>query len=200
MHHAVFRIPKSSPLLIEKDIQLRIFHTCHNEGGTGGLGNAAANDQSPSSPLKLKSPTHVITMVNFSFHTGFMPSGLIRVRAHDLDLLKRDVDNGRFPADFSIDLMVSETVSLEEANSNSAIDKLYKSISYHKLLDKSLTKCLARLISYHIVRIDESLMRLLEDLGTSRVAGIFIYFFNIEAKCMVLTLIYYISMYSSSKN
>ncbi|KAJ3039265.1 hypothetical protein HDV00_012353, partial [Rhizophlyctis rosea] len=83
---ATFRIPQTPNLLLEKDIQLRIFHC----------------------PNPVHAPSQVITMISFSFHTGFMPAGLIRVAPRDLEFARRDVEEGRFPGGFCVDLVVGE--------------------------------------------------------------------------------------------
>ncbi|KAJ3197973.1 hypothetical protein HDU67_003611, partial [Dinochytrium kinnereticum] len=143
-HHILFKSPSTRSLLLEKDIQLRIFH-CPDP--------AAPNSQ-------------VITMVNFTFHTGFMPSGLIRVAPKDLELSRKDVEEGRFPREFSLDLIVSET----EVEGSQQPDKGGpKPVTYTKFLDRGISKCLARLISYHSVKVDEVLMRSLEELGSTRI-------------------------------
>ncbi|KAJ3307681.1 hypothetical protein HDU76_004444, partial [Blyttiomyces sp. JEL0837] len=148
-HHAIFRIPKTKPLILEKDIQLRIFHC----------------------PDPVNNPNQVVTMINFSFHTGFMPSGLIRVKAQDLELARRDVDEGRFDKGFSVDLVFSEIVGGGGGGGGGAGDANgdLKPISYSKFLDRGLTRCLARLISYHVVKVDEGFMRSLEELGSTRI-------------------------------
>ncbi|KAJ3138226.1 hypothetical protein HK100_012770 [Physocladia obscura] len=130
-------------LVVERDIQIRIFHCADPDNG-------------------LSNTTQVITMVNFSFHTGFMPAGFIRVAARDLDLSRRDVEDGRFSAGFSVDLVFDEAEAVQSPG------KEDKTVNYTKLLDKSVNKCLARLISYHIVKVDEELMRGLENMGISR--------------------------------
>ncbi|KAJ3414886.1 hypothetical protein HDV05_005950 [Chytridiales sp. JEL 0842] len=127
-------------LVIEKDIQVRIFHSLAPAGEVGG---------------------QVVTMVNFSFHTGFMPPGLIRVRHQDLDLWKRDLEEGRFPGGFSLDLVLAEV-------GGGVVDE-EKGISYVKYLDKSLGRCLARLVGCHMVKVDEASLRSLEACGVMKV-------------------------------
>ncbi|KAJ1550188.1 hypothetical protein HK405_001200, partial [Cladochytrium tenue] len=140
-----FRIPRAvAPLLLEKDIQLRIFHR----------------------PSIDESQTQVVTMINFSFHAGFMPSGLIRVAPGDLELARRDVDEGRFHEDLSVDLVFTEVVS--QADLDAGIDRGFKPVSYAKFLDTALSRCLARLVSYHAVKVDDESMRTLEGMGISR--------------------------------
>ncbi|KAJ3202396.1 Tensin-3 [Entophlyctis luteolus] len=130
-------------LILDRDIQIRIFHCAD-----------------PDEPTQNIASQQVVTMVNFSFNTGFMPAGLIRVCARDLDLNRSDVDDGRFVAGFSLDF------SFEEALQRVAVGKDDK--GYSKFLDRSLNKCLARLISYHVVKVDENLMKGLEKMGISR--------------------------------
>ncbi|KAJ3104502.1 hypothetical protein HDU97_009115 [Phlyctochytrium planicorne] len=147
--HIIFKSPTTSAVFLEKDIQLRIFH-CPD----------------PSNPN-----SQVITMVNFTFHTGFMPSGLIRVAPKDLELSRKDVEEGRFPREFSLDMILSETVSKVEQENPAEISQ--KPINYSKFLDRGITRCLARLISYHSVKVDEQLMRSLEELGSTRIMACF---------------------------
>ncbi|KAI9328061.1 hypothetical protein BDR26DRAFT_874523 [Obelidium mucronatum] len=132
-------------LLLDRDIQLRIFHCADADDG-------------------VSEATQVVTMVNFSFHTGFMPAGFIRVAARDLDLSRRDVEEGRFGAGFSMDLVFDESTGIKYT----AKGEEEKAISYTKNLDKNQNKCLARLISYHIVKVDERMMKGLEGMGISR--------------------------------
>ncbi|ORY46833.1 actin-binding FH2 [Rhizoclosmatium globosum] len=128
-----------SGLVLERDVQIRIFHCADVDDGV--------------SP-----PTQVITMVNFSFHTGFMPPGFIRVAARDLDLSRRDVEEGRFGAGFSMDLVFDEAAVADEG----------KVVGYTKSLDKNINKCLPRLISYHVVKVDERMLKGLEGMGIDR--------------------------------
>ncbi|KAJ3061213.1 hypothetical protein HK102_009192, partial [Quaeritorhiza haematococci] len=162
---AVFRIPSDHPLTLEKDIQVRIFHC----------------------PDPMRNPSQVITMINFSFHTGFMPSGLIRVAAQDLELARRDVDEGRFPSlspssssnnnangaagDFCVDFVFTEVVPAQDPKT--AAEMGLRPISYRKWMDRNLLKCLAKCISYHHVKVDEGLMRQLEEMGVSRLLAAF---------------------------
>ncbi|KAJ3118312.1 hypothetical protein HDU96_002469 [Phlyctochytrium bullatum] len=148
-HHVLFKSPTGRPVYLEKDIQLRIFH-CPDPG-------------TPNS--------QVVTMVNFTFHTGFMPSGLIRVAPKDLELARKDVEEGRFPREFTLDLIVSET----GGKGGSPVEEgaPVKPITYTKFLDRGITRCLARLISYHSVKVDEVLMRSLEELGSTRIMACF---------------------------
>ncbi|KAJ3050357.1 hypothetical protein HK097_008679, partial [Rhizophlyctis rosea] len=144
-HGARFIIPPTQNLFLEKDIQLRVFH----------CPNAAHN------------PSQVITMISFSFHTGFMPSGLIRVAPRDLEFARRDVEDGRFPANFSVDLVFSDGWA-EVAPGMGG-----REVSYSKFLDMSFTRCLSRLVGYHYVRADEALIRVLEGYGSAKVLACF---------------------------
>ncbi|KAI8618638.1 hypothetical protein BC830DRAFT_1166006 [Chytriomyces sp. MP71] len=131
-------------LVLDRDIQIRIFHCADPDDGT-------------------TEATTVVTMVNFSFHTGFMPAGFIRVAARDLDLSRRDVEDGRFGAGFSVDLVFEETQGVLRN-----MKEEDKPVNYARCLDKTVSKCLARLISYHLVKVDERLMKGLEGMGISR--------------------------------
>ncbi|KAJ3252427.1 hypothetical protein HDU77_005132 [Chytriomyces hyalinus] len=130
-------------LLLDRDVQIRIFHCADPDDG-------------------VSEASQVVTMVNFSFHTGFMPAGFIRVAARDLDLSRRDVEDGRFGAGFSMDLV------FDEVQGAMRMKEEEKPVSYARCLDKSVSKCLARLISYHVVKVDERLMKGLEGMGISR--------------------------------
>ncbi|KAJ3066651.1 hypothetical protein HDU98_010064 [Podochytrium sp. JEL0797] len=130
-------------LLLDRDVQLRIFHCADIDDG-------------------VQEASQVVTMVNFSFHTGFMPAGFIRVAARDLDLSRQDVEDGRFGAGFSMDLVFDESGPVGAGGGD------VKVISYEKSLDKNPNKCLARLISYHLVKVDERMLRGLEGMGISR--------------------------------
>lgn len=131
----IFRIlstSSSDPLILSTDIQIRLFHC----------------------PDPFNNPTQVITMVNFSFHTGFMSSGLIRVAAKDLDLSRRDVEEGKFMEGFGMDLIFSDFKGEEQE-----LD--LRPLNYSKYLDRSMSKCLLRLVNHHVVKIDESVAQVL---------------------------------------
>eukprot|EP00842_Homolaphlyctis_polyrhiza_P006494 jgi/Hompol1/6846/HPOL_001315-RA len=151
----IFRIPAQDPLLLEKDIQLRIFHT-------------------PVDPVTGEPASNaIITMFSFSFNSGFMPtSGIIRVALDDLEIARRDLIEQRFPSDFTIDVVISEGVSKEqeaEFEANGTASKI--KLSYTRSLETSLLKCMSRLVCYHLVRINEAHMRTLEAKGINRVVG-----------------------------
>ncbi|TPX46130.1 hypothetical protein SeMB42_g00757 [Synchytrium endobioticum] len=136
-YHIIFDISRRLPLVLEKDTAIRIFHW--------------------SDPAR--NPSQLTTVAGFSFHTGFMPNGLIRVSINDLELAKRDVDEGRFSPSFSIDLVFTD------------MGDAYKPISYVDHLDKRLSKCLVRLVKYHHVQVDEGLLKSLEKLGSTRIVA-----------------------------
>ncbi|KAJ3289123.1 hypothetical protein HK104_007721, partial [Borealophlyctis nickersoniae] len=150
-HHAVFRIPPDRALTLEKDIQIRVFHC----------------------PDPINNPTQVTTMISFSFHTGFIPGGLIRVASRDLEFARRDIDEGRFPPDFTVDFIFSDNDWAEEGYHRGRSQHQGAEIVYAKFLDKGLTRCLSRLVSYHYVRVDDGMMRSLEDMGCSKVLACF---------------------------
>lgn len=137
-------------LTLEKDTQIRIFHT------------SVTKDFMQTS-----------TILNFTFNTCFMGAGLIRLTPADMELPLRDSktinsdphshgsSSSRFHPEFSMDLILSE---VKDGNNM---------ISYALLLDKSWTKCLAKLSQYHFVKADEKLMKNLEDLGYKKIIARF---------------------------
>ncbi|KAJ3123033.1 hypothetical protein HK098_002253 [Nowakowskiella sp. JEL0407] len=141
-HNVIFRIPTSHNLCLEKDIQLRIFHIPDMNNG----------------------PIHVITMISFSFHTGFMPSGLVRVALSDLEITKKDLIERKFHDEFSLDFIFSEK---EHRDADKDV------VSYVKYLDKGLTRCLARLIGYHGVSVNSELLKSLEEVGCHKILACF---------------------------
>ncbi|TPX32548.1 hypothetical protein SmJEL517_g04398 [Synchytrium microbalum] len=142
-YHIIFHITRKLPLVLEKDIAVRIFHW--------------------SDPIR--NPSQLTTMAGFSFHTGFMPNGLIRVAMQDLELAKRDIDEGRFSTDFSMDLIFSD-LSDGDISSSEA-----RPVTYVDHLDRRLSKCLVRLVKYHHVKVDEGLLKSLEKLGSTRIVA-----------------------------
>ncbi|KAI8912402.1 hypothetical protein BC831DRAFT_517331 [Entophlyctis helioformis] len=162
----IFRIPHTAPLFLEKDVQLRIFHT-PAASASSASSSLAGPGQHPSASRQ------IATMLSFSFHSGFMPSsGIIRVAVSDLDVSKRDLDDGRFPADFTLDVVISEGLSKAQELELEASDPAgsYK-LSYTRSMDSSLLKCLSRLVCYHSVRINEASMRGIEAKGINRVVA-----------------------------
>ena len=105
-------------------------------------------------------PEHVLFSIS-----GFMPNGLIRISANDLELGKRDIEEGRIAPDFSMDLIFTD-ISDEES-----VGEAVKPISYVDHLDRRLSKCLVRLVKYHHVKVDEGLLKSLEKLGSTRIVG-----------------------------
>ncbi|KAJ1548028.1 hypothetical protein HK096_006823 [Nowakowskiella sp. JEL0078] len=143
----IFRIPTSRTLALEKDIQIRIFHIPETRGRSQQL--------------------HVMTIANFSFHTGFMPAGLVRVAMPDLEVSKKDVEDYRFVEGFSLDFIFSDVVSQTDLENGD--EKGCTAVSYAKFLDKGVFRCLARLVGYHLVDAKPELLRLLEENGYPRI-------------------------------
>nr|KAJ3413846.1 hypothetical protein HK105_001955 [Polyrhizophydium stewartii] len=169
----IFRIPSTEPLFLEKDIQLRIFHTPAGANDAAAFSQSQLQSQSQSS---LQQQRPVVTMVSFSFNSGFMPSrGIIRVAVSDLDIARRDTEERRFPKDFTMDVVISESVSQQQ---ETLLEKSRTAgqlrLSYARSLDTSLLRCLSRLVCYHLVRINESHMRTLESRGINRVLACYV--------------------------
>jgi len=148
-YNCIFKLPKfpaSKRLILEKDIYIRIYH-CPDP-----IGNPSSN----------------VTMLTFSFHTGFMASGLIRVSNHDLEFPVRDLDGSggnRFSPDFSMDLIFTE-IPLEDPST-----PLFDPLTYNQFLDKRLAKCLGKLTQYHCVRPDPFALSALEGLHCKKMLG-----------------------------
>ncbi|KAJ3396825.1 hypothetical protein HDU92_001659 [Lobulomyces angularis] len=123
------------PLPITSDVQIRVLHC-------------------------LPKSNQTMTMVGFSFHTGFMSSGLIRVSPRDLDINKRDIDDGKFDEGLRLDMIFTDFKADEGLG--------LRNHSYQKHLDKSLSKCLVRLINHHTVRIDQRDVQYLLTTGCSK--------------------------------
>lgn len=119
------------PLRVKRDVQIRFFRH-----------------------IRTKKENQILTIASFTFHTGFIPSGLIRVSLSDLEISKRD-GAGKFPQDFSVDLQIDPPPS----SSNEQI------ISYSRALNSSMLKCCKTLASYHSVRADSSYISQLEQKG-----------------------------------
>jgi hypothetical protein len=139
----IFRIPEEQSLDIDRDIQVRIFH---------------APDTSTKS--------RVTTMVNFSFHTGFMPGGVIRVAKDDLEILKRDLNENRFTPNFSVDLVFTNAVTYNDIRAGKI-----RPLTYQKLLSHDFGKGLSKLVRNIINRPDEGLYRTLVEVGCNRWLG-----------------------------
>ncbi|KAK5667876.1 hypothetical protein QVD99_004927 [Batrachochytrium dendrobatidis] len=157
LNSVVFQVPLNTVLLLQRDIQLRIFHT--PEASLVTSSKLSSNTKSP-----------VITMVSFSFNSGFMPtSGIIRIGAADLDLSPHDIAERRFPANFTIDIVItdspqSQARSQRHIPNNISIDGT-PNLSYERSLGTSLIKCLSRFVCYHLLKVDQANMEALEAKG-----------------------------------
>jgi hypothetical protein len=95
--------------------------------------------------LKTDSENQILTISSFTFHTGFISTGMIRVAIDDLEDSRRDASGivNVFPATFSVDLNVgSLTRSRPE-----------KAISYSRVLDPSIVRCCKTLTGYLAVML-----------------------------------------------
>lgn len=113
--------------------------------------------------VKTNIENQILTIASFTFHTGFMPVGTIRIALSDLEISKRDGNgaDAAYPEHFSIDVHIS----------GGPIEKDEPIISYSIALDASLPRCCKTLASYHSVRATESLVSQLEVLGYPRYFG-----------------------------
>ncbi|KAH6600971.1 hypothetical protein BASA50_001976 [Batrachochytrium salamandrivorans] len=166
LNKVVFCAPAGTSLILQQDIQLRIFHNTN-----------ASSDSSdtPSSATRLP----MVTMVSFSFNSGLMPSnGIIRVGINDLDISRHDIAENRFPPDFTLDVVITEMDNRHDADTlprriSSTIDGSFR-LSYSRSLDTSLLKCLSRLVCYHVTKVNKSYMHMLEVKGYHRVLACFV--------------------------
>lgn len=133
----------AAPLTISKDIEIRFYNQRTLEG---------INDM--EYPMQ--------HMFSFTFNTCFISAGLTRVRRNELEFppgFLQQNDDRRVSEDFSIDLILS--------NSNEET----QSISYTKVIDKNLMKCLAKLSQFHYVKADLPFLRALEIQGYKKIIG-----------------------------
>lgn len=153
----IFRLDN---VIVEKDVQVRVFH------------HSAQSGQN-------------LTIFNLAFNTGFMASGLVRLRKSDLELpfdgSVGDPDDKRFDDQFSVDLIVTEVE-----------DQGVTLVSYETCTSKSLAKDLMKLSQCHPVRPDPLLAKPLELQGHRKFFGKstspFIKFSNISLAKLALQL------------
>ena len=134
-----FRFPKNYSLVVERDVQIRIFRE-----------------------IQTHAVNQVTTIASFSYHTGFVPiDGVIRVTIKDLEV---HMENPaiRYPPNFSLDLVLNGTTVQDNGL-----------ITYSKLIEFGLSKCLTRLACYHSVPAKENLVATMESLGYPRYLGSF---------------------------
>ncbi|KAI8915617.1 hypothetical protein EDD86DRAFT_196458 [Gorgonomyces haynaldii] len=137
-HQVSFQLPKQYSIVVERDIQIRIFRQ-----------------------IKTHAVNQIVTIASFSFHTGFMPTeGVVRVALADLEVSPLDIQERRYPSDFSLDIVLNGSPAEEQVL-----------ITYSKLFDLDLSKCLTRLACYHSVKANEKLVNQLELLGFPRYAA-----------------------------
>ena len=139
----VFRIPEALELALDRDIQIRAFHRVLTKEGV-----------------------KIITMVNFSFHSGFMPAGVIRVARSDLEFHRKDLLENRFESDFSVDFVFTNTF-----NANDTKRPRLKPLTYQKVLDSDFGKCFSKLVRYHVNRPDEKHLTSLIEVGCDPLLG-----------------------------
>jgi C2 domain of PTEN tumour-suppressor protein len=128
------------PLRVERDVQIRFFRH-----------------------LKTDSENQILTISSFTFHTGFISTGMIRVAIDDLEVSRRDASGIEtvFPPTFSVDLNVG---SLTRTRPEQAL-------SYSRALDPSILRCCKTLAGYLAVRADDILAVQLERQGFPKPMG-----------------------------
>ncbi len=90
-------------------------------------------------------------LFQFSFHTGYMPPGVIRILKKDIDwyVFAKDIGN------FSLEIVL-------QAADNS---KSGESVDYESLLDRDVLECLDRVVENHVITPDARLLNDLRSLG-----------------------------------
>ncbi|TPX56099.1 hypothetical protein PhCBS80983_g04792 [Powellomyces hirtus] len=164
----VFRIGPEANLLLGSDIQLRLFHT----------------------PDPVHHPKQINTIASLSFHAGFMLPGVIRVGSKDLEIsepariaLENAEQQGMPPSamsgnsighGFCFYLMFADRASTASTTSSSS-SSMSAAPAYLEMLDRSMERCLSRLVCHHKVRPKEDTVVALMQTspGYSRVAATF---------------------------
>ena len=124
----------SKPLTLSKEIQIKM--SSYDE--TGG---------------------HLESFFQFSFHTGYMPGGIVRVAHTDMDWYSQPGDLG----DFALELELGYDNCLGSE----------QDMSYSSFLDRNILKCLSRLVVHHSVKVNEILLTALVGIGHGRIVGMF---------------------------
>jgi hypothetical protein len=99
-------------------------------------------------------------LLQFSFHTGYMPPGLIRILKKDIDWYVSSKGVGNFSME--IDLRASESYDTEA------------SIDYEHLLERDILACLERIVANHVIIPDTRLLNDLKSMGHGIVICIFL--------------------------
>jgi phosphatidylinositol-3,4,5-trisphosphate 3-phosphatase/dual-specificity protein phosphatase PTEN len=141
-----------NPLRVKRDIQIRFFRH-----------------------IKSEKINQIITIASFTFHSGFIPTGLIRVSQSDLEISKKGGVSER--SDFTIDIQIDPPPILNNEQS--------RIISYTAALDPSLSKCLKTLSTYHCVKPSDAVFLKLIQKQYDKSLGII--FFNLVFLSLSMT-------------
>ena len=152
--HPALNESAAVPLLLAKDVEIRFYNQKTYVVDTSAT--ATTSSTIADMPMQL--------MFTFTFNTCFVSSGLTRIRRGELELATPGVwqsqkSDDRIPKDFSIDLILS----------NHAGD--FAPITYSKVMDKNLAKCLAKLSQFHYVKADPTLLKALEIQHYKKLVG-----------------------------
>jgi hypothetical protein len=96
-------------------------------------------------------------LFHFNFHTGFIPDGIVRMIKKDLHWYSGTLQVG---SNFCMELDLEADTSVREEDT-----------SYEPFLDRSLLKCLARLVVNHTIKANEILLTALIGMGHGRIIG-----------------------------
>lgn len=99
-------------------------------------------------------------LFQFSFHTGYMPPGVIRILKKDIDWYVPSKEVGKFSLE--IDLRAAD----DDSNNIGDID-------YEPSLDREILACLAKVVANHFVTPDPRLLHDLTSMGHGVVICIF---------------------------
>ena len=135
----IFKTSVEEPLFLEREVQIKI-----------SLHDAETKE-------------HMENLCKFSFHTGYMPHGVVRIGSSNMEWsFEEDAQN-----EFSMELDITPDTS----------DTEREIISYSPFVDRSILKNLSRLVVHHIVLVNEVLLSTLLGMGHGRVVGM-IFFIN----------------------
>lgn len=99
-------------------------------------------------------------LFQFSFHTGYMPPGVIRILKKDIDWYVASKEMGKFSLEIDLRGADDDFVDMEE-------------IDYEPALDREILACLAVVVANHFVIPDPRLLHELTSLGHGVIICIF---------------------------
>ena len=145
VYHITPEASSKENLHLSTDIQIRFFHSPQLQ-----TSDFTGRDKN----------TQVTTMMSFSFNTGFMSSGLIRVGRADTETSYVDINEGKLLSVYGIDLIFSDFKGED-------VDYL-RPLNYAAQLDKNLSKCMFTLIRQHDVEMKPEGIKVLMECGYSK--------------------------------